>query len=217
MTKKVFLGIGHGGKDPGAMANGLKEKDINLAIGLSCHAELARHGVQVLMSRTEDEDDPLSEEITEANSFKPDLAVDIHNNAGGGDGFEAYHQTNHYRPKSQALAKAIEAEVIKLGQNSRGVKARLNSYGLDYYGFVRQISAPAILIECAFIDSTDRTIIDEPHEQQAMGVAVAKGILATLGIEWQPLITASPEIDYKSMYYEMRKELQVLVDRYSSQ
>lgn len=53
---KVFLGIGHGGKDPGAMAFGLKEKDINLAIGLAAQAELMRHGVTVLLSRTKDED-----------------------------------------------------------------------------------------------------------------------------------------------------------------
>ena len=33
---KVFIAVGHGGKDPGAVANGLKEKDINLAIAKSC-------------------------------------------------------------------------------------------------------------------------------------------------------------------------------------
>ena len=29
---KVFLDAGHGGKDPGALGNGLMEKDINLAV-----------------------------------------------------------------------------------------------------------------------------------------------------------------------------------------
>ncbi len=210
---KVFLGIGHGGKDPGAMAYGLKEKDINLAIGLACQAELVRHGVSVLMSRTKDEDDSLYQAIAEANAYQPDLAVDIHNNAGGGDGFEAYHQTNSYRSKSQAMAKAIEAEVIKQGQNSRGVRTRLNGYGTDYYGFVRQVNAPAILIECAFIDSADRAIIDEPHEQQAMGVAVAKGILATLGIEWQPY-TVSDTTDWKAKYHGLVADLQALAEKY---
>ena len=62
MSKKVFLGIGHGGSDPGAVANGFEEKDLNLAIGLACRGELERHGVQVLMSRTKDENDPLAEE-----------------------------------------------------------------------------------------------------------------------------------------------------------
>ena len=33
---KVFLGVGHGGLDSGAVANGLREADINLNIALSC-------------------------------------------------------------------------------------------------------------------------------------------------------------------------------------
>ena len=37
---KVFLSAGHGGSDPGAVAYGMKEKDINLQIMLACHNEL---------------------------------------------------------------------------------------------------------------------------------------------------------------------------------
>ena len=29
MGKKVFIGVGHGGSDPGAVKNGFKEKDLN--------------------------------------------------------------------------------------------------------------------------------------------------------------------------------------------
>ena len=43
-----------------------------------------RNGVQVLMSRTSDEYDPLTDEIKECNAFNPDLALDTHNNAGEG-------------------------------------------------------------------------------------------------------------------------------------
>ena len=32
---KVFIGVGHGGSDPGAVANGLRESDLNLSIALS--------------------------------------------------------------------------------------------------------------------------------------------------------------------------------------
>ena len=32
---KVFIGVGHGGADPGAVANGFKEKDLNLVIALA--------------------------------------------------------------------------------------------------------------------------------------------------------------------------------------
>ena len=48
---KVFLGVGHGGSDPGAVANNTKEKDLNLSIALACRDELVRHGVSVKMSR----------------------------------------------------------------------------------------------------------------------------------------------------------------------
>lgn len=60
-------------------------------MALACQDELVRHGIEIRMSRTRDEDDPLNEEVKECNAFAPDLAVDIHVNAGGGDGFEAYY------------------------------------------------------------------------------------------------------------------------------
>ena len=85
---KVFIGVGHGGMDSGALGGGLREADVNLVMALTMAEELRRHGVQVAMSRTRDENDPLEEEITEANVYGPDLAIDVHNNAGGGDGFE---------------------------------------------------------------------------------------------------------------------------------
>ena len=50
--------------------------------------------MQNLMSRTSDEDDPLTDEIKECNAFNPDLGVDIHNNAGQGDGFECFYHCN---------------------------------------------------------------------------------------------------------------------------
>ena len=58
----VVLDPGHGGSDPGAAANGVQEKNLNLSIALACQSELARHGVSVLMSRTTDENDTLTEE-----------------------------------------------------------------------------------------------------------------------------------------------------------
>ena len=45
---KVFLSAGHGGSDPGAVAYGLKEKEINLQIMLSCKNVLTSHGVTVV-------------------------------------------------------------------------------------------------------------------------------------------------------------------------
>ena len=190
MAKKVFLGVGHGGNDSGAVGNGLKEKDLNLQIALACNEELIRHGVNVLMSRTKDENDDLNEEIRECNAYNPDLAVDIHNNAGGGDGVEAFY---HYGGGTgKTLAENVLAEIVKLGQNSRGAKTKKNALGKDYYGFIRDTKAPAIIVECAFIDNaTDIKIVDTLAEQKAMGVAIAKGILKTLGITYIAMVDNS--------------------------
>lgn len=182
---KVFIGAGHGGKDSGALGGGLREADINLVMALAMAEELRRHGVNVALSRTVDEDDPLEEEIAEANAFSPDLAIDCHNNAGGGDGFECYIQTNTYAKTSRAFGEALERQVKAIGQNSRGVKTLTYSGG-DYYGFLRRIKAPAVLVEGAFLDNaTDRQAIDTLEEQQAFGVAYAKAALEVLGVSWR--------------------------------
>ena len=181
---KVFIGVGHGGSDPGAVANNVKEKDLNLSIALACRDMLVKHGVSVKMSRTKDENDPLSEEIKECNAYSPDLAVDIHNNAGGGDGAEAFYHSGG--GKSKTLAENILAEIVKVGQNSRGAKIRKNSYGKDYYGFIRETSCPSVIVECAFVDNaSDLKILASESQRKSMGEAIAKGILKTLGVEIQ--------------------------------
>ena len=190
MGKKVFLGVGHGGSDPGAVKY-IKEADVNLAMAKYCAEYLRANGVDVKMSRTVDENDPLTEEIQECNAFNPDLAVDIHNNAGGGDGFEVFY--HHGGGTSKTLAQNIETEVKAIGQNSRGLKTKLNSSGSDYYGFIRCINAPSVICEGVFVDNAaDAAQADELSEQKAFGIAYAKGILKTLGVADNKPTTSEP-------------------------
>ena len=191
MSKKVFIGAGHGGSDPGAVANGFQEKDLNLSIAIACYETLVRHGVNVKISRLKDEDDPYEITIKECNAFAPDVAVEIHNNAGGGDGVEVFHSKRD--SSDDALAKNILDAIVAIGQNSRGLKTKELPDGRAYFAWIRNINAPAALVECAFIDSKDVEIIDTPAEQKAMGIAIAKGILKTLGIAYKepsaPVVT----------------------------
>lgn len=196
---RVFIGVGHGGSDPGAVGNGFKEKNLTLAIALACRDELRRHGVNVKMSRERDENDTTNSEVKECNAFAPDLAADIHINAGGGDGAEVYHSISG--GKGATLAKNILAEIVALGQNSRGVKTRKNSSGKDYFGFIRMTKCPAVLVECAFIDTKDVKIIDTAAEQKKMGVAIARGILRTLGISVRAESTASAPAEATGKLY----------------
>jgi len=182
---KVFIGVGHGGWETGAYANGIKEKDVNLTTALACNEVLVRHGVDTLMSRTTDEEDTLRQEINECNAFDPDLAVDLHHNAGKGDGVEVFHSVVGGAGKE--LAENIHDEIVALGQNSRGVKTREDTDGTDWYGFIRETKCPAVIVEYAFLDNAkDVQFVDSEAEQRANGVATAKAILKKLGIAYVP-------------------------------
>ena len=129
-----------------------------------------------------DENDTINDEIKECNAYGPDLAVDIHNNAGGGDGAEVYY--HHGGGVGKTLAENILAQIVKAGQNSRGAKVRKNSRGKDYYGFIRQTSCPAVIVECAFVDNAaDLKILASKAKRKKVGRAIAKGILKTLGVK----------------------------------
>lgn len=185
MAKKVYIGIGHGGSDPGAMANRLKEKDLNLAIGKACYNYLKSRGVDVKISRTTDVDVTVDAKAAAANAFGADLAMDIHCNAGGGNGAEVYYSING---SGKSLGNNILTAVKAIGQNSRGVKTKVEN-GKDYFCVIRQTKMPAVLVECAFMDSSDVQIVNTATKQKAMGEAIAKGVLAELGIADKPVVT----------------------------
>ena len=119
--------------------------------------------------------------------------------SGRGDGFEAFY---HYKGGlSKDLAENIETEVLKIGQNSRGCKTKLNSSGKDYYAFIRETICPAVICEGFFVDNeTDVQIADSLEEQKAFGIAYAKGILKTLGISIKEN-SSQPESDKKAKYF----------------
>ena len=171
----------NGGSDPGACGNGLKEKDINLQIMLACQAELVRHGVTVVCSRTIDADDPVQQEVKEANASGADVAVSFHTNAGGGDGSESFYWPTS--AKGKKLAQLCEKHMKAIGQNSRGCKT-------NNLMFTRETTMPAVLCECAFIDTKkDIAIVDTLAEQKKFGVAYAKAILEYLGIAYKAQAT----------------------------
>lgn len=187
---KVFIGVGHGGKDPGAVGY-IKEKDGVLVIATACKDYLEANGVEALMSRYIDEDEGLNEKINECNAFNPDLALDIHLNAGKGDGAEVFHSIVGGAGKE--LAQYILDELIALGQQSRGIKTKVNSSGSDYFGFIRSTKSPAVITEAYFVDNAeDVRIGDTVEEQKIIGQAIAKGVLKKLGIESRNDVPSTP-------------------------
>lgn len=204
---KVFLSAGHGGNDPGAVSNGLYEKTINLNILLSCKEVLEQHNVDVICSRTKDENDPVTQEVKEANASGADVAVSFHTNAGRGDGFEAYYFDSSLSGKK--LASLCEKQIKILGQNSRGIKIG------NQLQFVRKTTMPAVLVETFFIDNDkDKCFGDTITKQTAIGVAYAKSILEYFGIPYKPKTVTyrvqvgayNSKANAESMKHKLQKE-----------
>lgn len=81
-VKKIVLDPGHGGKDPGAMANGLKEKDIVLGLAKKLKPVLENQlGCEVLLTRDNDSFITLEERTAIANTEGADLFISLHINA----------------------------------------------------------------------------------------------------------------------------------------
>ena len=196
---RVYIDAGHGGSDPGAVKY-IVERDVNLVMALACRDYLNANGVSTKMSRTSNSTDTsIGSMEREANNWGADVVVSIHNNAGGGDGFEVYHTVGGGIGKT--LAQNIEAEVKKIGQNSRGLKTRRDTDGTDYYGMIRLTEAPAVICEGVFVDNAaDVQIADTMEEQKAFGYAYARGILKTLGIADNGLPGASGSVATTSAF-----------------
>lgn len=168
---KVFIAVGHGGRDPGALANNLREADCNLVMALAMEQVLLQHGLEVKLSRRTDCNNPVGEEIAACQQFAPELAVVIHNNAGGGRGFEVFHPVDAYMEESIALALLMEQEIRLLGQRSRGLKQN------NRLRWMRKCTCPTVLCEGFFLDSDDYLLAQTEEQQATFGEAYAKAVL----------------------------------------
>lgn len=178
---KVHLDAGHGGKDPGATGQGLREKDIALSITLKVGKILERHGVKVSYSRKTDKFVELSQRAKMANKAKADVFVSIHCNAfedKKAQGVEVFHYPN--KSEGKKLAKSILDSIInaKLYTKNRGIKT-------DTFIVLKKTKMTAVVVELGFItNKEDAKILS--GKQDAFAIAIAKGILNNyLGIPYK--------------------------------
>ncbi len=77
----VVVDAGHGGHDPGAVAGGINEKDINLRAATRLAALLKEAGIEARLTRKDDTYLRLNERTDLANRWNADLFVSLHCNA----------------------------------------------------------------------------------------------------------------------------------------
>ena len=158
--RKIFIDAGHGGRDPGAVGNGMRESDIALEVSLNLSDILVRAGFETRLSRTTDVSP--AERWQEANRWGADLLMSVHINAGGGTGVETLIPTASPKNPSRNLAECrILAEIISntLGSAFNMRVRRANGVMLETetrhtsIGVLRNSRMLAVLPEIAFIDS----------------------------------------------------------------
>ncbi|WP_405131915.1 N-acetylmuramoyl-L-alanine amidase [Paenibacillus sp. FSL H8-0317] len=206
---KVWIDAGHGGKDPGAVANGIQEKNVALGLSLDIKKRLEAEyeGVQVLLSRSTDVFLELRDRTSKANAAGADILISIHCNAGGGKGgFETFRYTSASQNSiklQDALHKAIMG---KVGGIDRGQKAQ-NLH------MVRESKMPAVLTENLFVDvAVDADRLKKASVIDAIIDGHVFGIASYLGLAAKKTDTAKPEDGVTAIVNGERIEGAVLKD-----
>ena len=190
MSKKIYINPGHSDKDPGAVGYE-RERDLNVKTANYMNEYLlANYDCQTKV--TPGSNNSPSATAAEANSWGADLFVSIHNNAGGGDGYEALV----YGESRVSLGKIFEKYVKEIGQNSRGVKLRPGLAVLKY------TNMPAVLNEGAFVDNQkDIEDWNDDAELKKLGIAYAEATAEAASLEKKVVAPApAPESDNETIY-----------------
>jgi N-acetylmuramoyl-L-alanine amidase len=181
---KIFIDPGHGGTDPGAVANGIQEKNITLQIATGIRDILLSEydNVSVLMSRTGDQTVSLDERTDAANNWGADFFISVHINSGGSSGFESYIHPDVGRP-TLTYQEIIHQKILEqVDFSNRGMKRS------DFH-VLRESNMDAILTENGFIDHAgdagklkNNSFINSLAKGHALGVADSFQLTRKAGI-----------------------------------
>ena len=179
----VYLDPGHGGTDPGATGNGLREKDLTLKISLYTRDYLINNyqGVQVRMSRTTDKTVSLRQRTNDANNWGADVLASVHINAhnASATGYEDFIFNGSVSQGTRDLQNTVHGEMKKLfsGFTNRG-KKRAN------FHMLRESKASAILPEFLFItNKKDAAFLKQDGNLKKIAEHFAIGIANHLGLK----------------------------------
>lgn len=188
ITKKtVVLDSGHGGIDPGKeSSDGILEKNINLAIAQELKQLLQETGINVVMTRTDDnglyEESDSNKKIADMkkrcaiiDECKADIVVSIHQNSyqspdvSGAQVFYYKHSAEG-KKLAEILQKSFK-EVLD-PNNKRVEKADTTYYMLLH------TSAPTVIAECGFLSNpAEAAKLNTQEYQKKVAEALYNGIV----------------------------------------
>ena len=135
---------------------------------------LERNGFEV---KKAPEGQSMEKNVQESNSWKADLHVPIHTNAGGGEGTLVMIYGKGDLAAGQAVYDAVQA--VTPGKVNYGVRVNSGLYELSY------TRASAVYVECEFHDRADLAEWITGHTDE-LGEAICKGICTFYHTAYKP-------------------------------
>ena len=194
-VRTVYLDMGHGGADPGALGAFSREKDLTLALGRKVAALLTRDGFKVVMTRNSDVLAPLARIGQLQRQSKSDLFVSIHVNSAadrtisgietycltpagaassnGGKNKDRTHPGNRFDANNLVLAWHIHRAVLNnTAATDRGIKRAR-------FAVLRDLNAPGVLIEVGFISNrAEEKRLNRSDYQDKIARGIVAGIVS---------------------------------------
>lgn len=174
--KIIVVDPGHGGSNPGAVANNTRESDNNLAVSLKLRDQLVQAGATVIMTRDTDrtvapEGSSLGAELQArvdlAETNHADMFISIHSNENP-DTNIAGAMTFYPNGKSSTLASEVEnALIAKTSAVNKGTSSA------TFY-VLRNTSMPSTLVEMGFVSNREEAAL---LNSDSYRTKIAQGIL----------------------------------------
>ena len=212
--KEIILAIdiGHNVPYDGGAVGIRNENDLNKLVGNALISKFRERGIKVVNctpSTAKSLNDSLYQRVNTANNSGATLFVSIHHNAcPGGYGSEVLCIKDNYQDGLSKLGESILKELVALGLKNRGVKDRRDLYVLN------NTSMPALIVECAFVDSSLDMSNYNPEKSAA---AIYKGICTALVIsEGQQSSTNEEEyyiVKYGDTLWGISRRFNTTVDK----
>jgi N-acetylmuramoyl-L-alanine amidase len=185
---KVLIDIGHGGTDTGASANGLREKHLNLKVGLKIKQILLEYDCELKLTRETDITLTADQRVSIVKAYNPNLCVSVHHNLAldtKARGSEVIHA--HYDEYDDKLALDIMQRLAVAGMPKRRAFTKLNDSKSDWYYMIRRIwdnDTDAIITEGGFLSNkADADLLKTEAFLIAEAQAIAESIIEYLKLK----------------------------------
>ncbi len=166
----VIIDPGHGGRDPGAVVNGVTEKSLAMDVAKRLRNELSSK-FRVIFIRNGDYYVDLDSRVRATKPYSDAILVSIHLNHGS-KSYLRGPETYYFRVDSYSLAKRLQRNMaaVSPAEASRGlVRRRLR--------LTRNPEIPSVLLELGYLsNSSDRALLASSSYRQKMASAIAKAI-----------------------------------------